>query len=204
MTDLDLVSRPRTEGKNALRVRRFILETPKECVEAVVAESLEEPLDVGSRKPAEGVETQPRVFHHHRPAHLRVEEAKSSRYSRFRGFSTSRMCNTRSSRCNAHSVGAVGAASRLRRFSTSRMCNRRSGRCTAHSVGAVGAGGAGGAAGAVGAAGAASRLRRFSISGMCDRRSSRCNAHCVGALGSGDSVRDVCAIGGAVGVARTP
>lgn len=72
VTDLDLVPRPRAEGKNALRVRRFILETPKERVEAVVAESLEEPLDVGSRQSAEGVETQPRVFHHHRPAHLRV------------------------------------------------------------------------------------------------------------------------------------
>lgn len=76
-TNLDLVPRPRTEGKNALRVSRFILETPEECVEAVVAESLEEPLDVGPRQSAQGVEAQSCVFHHHGPTHLVVDKQKT-------------------------------------------------------------------------------------------------------------------------------
>ena len=49
-------------GEDALRVGGFVVESRKHAVEAVVAELLEEPFDVGAGKALHGVEAEGRVF----------------------------------------------------------------------------------------------------------------------------------------------
>lgn len=57
-------------GEDALRVAGLVLKACQHLIEPLVAQLLEEPLDVGAWQSPHSIKAQARVFHHHCSSHL--------------------------------------------------------------------------------------------------------------------------------------